>query len=174
MLAGLISASAWFAVFVVAQIVAVPLFRVVHRTRLILRLFAFALAGHVVTILAIRAGMPSAPPDGFNALLATGCGLFLMPCLFILYMPFLYTLMTSLSVQTLIMLEAAPGGALPLAVVRERFTSLAFIRDRLETMQANGYLTRSSDGSWAITAHGSRVALALLAVKRVLRLGHGG
>lgn len=92
--------------------------------------------------------------------------------LFVLYMPFYYVVIASLSVRTLILLRAA-GGHMPRADLVRNFTSERFVRDRLAAMAANGLLVRR-DASYAITNKGAALARAALVVKALWKLGPGG
>jgi len=172
MLVGIVSAIAWFAAFLAAQLAAYWAFGVRHRSKLIVRVFVLAIAGHVATVGWVWVcGKAS---QHFSPVLSFACGVLLLMCLFILYMPFFYTLTTSLSVEILSMLESAPRRRLPLAEVTHRFTSEVFVLDRLETMRANGYFTVTDASGYRLTARGERVARLLDNVKAALALGAGG
>ena len=175
MLAGLLSAGGWFAAFLALQLGAFRVFGVRHRSRFIIRLFSVSLIAHVLTVALLPELAPSADEAPyFKLTLSAICGLLLMLCLLVLYMPLFYTLSTSLSVELLVMLAIAPGRRLAVGSVRDRFTSIAFIRDRLHTMQANRYLLPDDKGGWALTQRGWRVARAFRGVKELLALGPGG
>jgi hypothetical protein len=94
-------------------------------------------------------------------------------CLYVLYMPFYFVVMTSLSVETLVMLAKQADGTLPVAQLRARFASEAFAADRFETMVRSGLLKKASDG-YAVTNNGTRAARPFLFVKAIWRLGAGG
>jgi hypothetical protein len=89
-------------------------------------------------------------------------------------MPFYYSMNTSLSVDTLAMLARAPDGRVPMQAIEQRFCSERFLRDRLQTMGANGYLRHLGGDSWRISRRGLRVARAMSWVKQILGLGPGG
>lgn len=92
--------------------------------------------------------------------------------LFVLYMPFYYVVMTSLSVRTLLLLCEA-GGRIERIAIARRFTDERFVTDRLETMLANGLLIRRNE-RYAITDKGAALARAALFVKALWKLGPGG
>jgi hypothetical protein len=94
--------------------------------------------------------------------------------LYVLYMPFYYVVMASLSVRTLILLRP---GDLPRAQLAQHFTSEHFAAGRLDTMTANGFLARKANGHglrYSLTPKGRALARIALAVKALWRLGPGG
>jgi hypothetical protein len=93
--------------------------------------------------------------------------------LYVLYMPFYFVVMTSLSVETLVMLAKQADRTLPVAQLRARFASEAFAADRFETMVRSGLLEKTPDG-YAVTNNGTRAARPFLLVKALWRLGAGG
>ena len=175
MLAGLISASIWFGMFIVGHIAAFRLASVQRRSKLIIRLFATAIAGHLACVAVLdvitTGGLAGL---GSSLLLSAICGVLLLLCLLVLYMPFYYTLNTSLSVETLAILGRSTVDRLPTQEMERRFTSLAFLQDRLATMQANGYLEKENRDLWILTPRGRRIATVMNTVNRLLSLGPGG
>jgi hypothetical protein len=99
-----------------------------------------------------------------------GCLTFL--CLYVLYMPFYFVVMTSLSVESLIMLDKA-GGRMDVSRLQDRFTSQAFAADRFATMRRNGMLRQTPDGH-AVTDKGRQTIWPFLYIKSLWRLGAGG
>jgi len=93
-------------------------------------------------------------------------------CLYVLYMPFYFVVMTSLSVETLIMLHLS-GGTLHVSQLQERFCSEAFVADRFGTMIRNEMLQHTSDG-YAVTEKGRQTTRPFLFIKSLWRLGAGG
>lgn len=175
MLAGVISALTWFVIFMTVHVAAFHVKPNQDRSKTILRIFTLALLGQVASIILTRLIRPdwmTWASSGVALSIAVGC--LLMACLFVLYMPFYYTVDTSLSIETLAMLSTKGAGNLPLAEVNIRFTSDKFLLDRLETMCRNGYLQRSGDGNYILLARGRRIAGLMLKVKDLLRLGPGG
>lgn len=94
-------------------------------------------------------------------------------CLYVLYMPFYFVVMTSLSVETLIMLLHERNGALRVAQLQDRFTSEAFAADRFATMARNRMLRQTTHG-YAVTDKGRRTTQPFLLIKVLWQLGAGG
>ena len=93
--------------------------------------------------------------------------------LFVLYMPFYYTIATSLSVQTMILLDHEPRKILALRALQEHFVSRDLVQKRLETMVQNGYLHHYSEG-YSLTPRGYATAIIFSRLKKLWRLGAGG
>ncbi len=165
MLTGMLLGIGWFGVFALAH-VALFHFRDVERRFLaIARIFGLAVLGVVASAWLIR---------GYGVGVVTVLvGSLVMGSLFVLYMPFYYTLSASLSVRTLLALKGAPDGRAPLAQLVERFSSVEVVRGRLETMAANGYLRREGE-AYRLTPKGLWVATVFRAIKKIWRLGPGG
>jgi hypothetical protein len=93
--------------------------------------------------------------------------------LYVLYMPFYFVVVTSLSVETLVMLAKQTDGTLPAAQLRARFASEAFVADRFDTMVRNSLLEKTPDG-YSVTKKGRRAVRPFLLVKALWGLGAGG
>jgi hypothetical protein len=93
-------------------------------------------------------------------------------CLFVLYVPAVYTVLTSLSVATLVLLRRS-GGRLPEASLYDRFASRRLIQQRLCVLVDAGHLVGDARG-FSVTPRGRAVAHAFAFVKRLWRLGPGG
>jgi hypothetical protein len=93
--------------------------------------------------------------------------------LYVIYMPFYYVILTSLSVRTLVMLHDQEDCKLPRALIRMPFISEEFVIDRLDIMTKNGFL-KKSDSAYAITRKGELVAHIFMFLKAFWRLGPGG
>jgi hypothetical protein len=91
---------------------------------------------------------------------------------FVLYMPFYYTIVASLSVQSIILIRRQPNGT-EIAELREQFASRRLIEQRLATMAINGFLARNN-GSYTVTAKGRILGRAFSLIKKGWRLGDGG
>lgn len=177
MLAGIISGLFSFFLFMIGHVIWFHVKPDQDRSKIILRIFLLAVLLHCVLILMISIIFPNQMREiGSSEILSIIAGLILMLCMFILYMPFYYTLNTSLSVETLAMIKFKGEGQLPEMQVRDRFTSESFLLDRLETMCRNGYLKQSSiqDKSYLLQSKGQRIAKTMLKVKNCLKLGPGG
>src|SRR5437870_397049 len=118
MLQGIVSGASWFFLFLFIHVFWFHMVHVERCAKAILNTFACCFAGHLVTI-----GLLSGERSLDLVLLRAFYGALVMGCLFIVYMPFYYTIATSLSVQTLICLEEAPGKSLTVALLREQFAS---------------------------------------------------
>ena len=177
MLAGIFSSLLAFIFFMIGHVILFHINPEQDRSKIIVRIFLLAILLHCILMAVMWILIPSQMKlIGSGEILSIIAGVILMLCLFILYMPFYYTLNTSLSVETLAMLKSKGDGLLPELEVRDRFTSEKFLLDRLETMRKNGYLTRSSgkDASYVLQPKGQRIAVVMLIVKNYLKLGPGG
>jgi hypothetical protein len=93
-------------------------------------------------------------------------------CLFVLYTPAVYTVLTSLSVATL-MLVLRNGGRMPEGSLYSRFATRGILRQRLSVLVGSGYLVEDGRGC-RLTPRGRFVARAFAAIKELWRLGPGG
>jgi hypothetical protein len=169
MLQGTTSGAIWFFIFLAIHVLWFHLVTVERCAKLILNVFGACFAAHVGTILMLDSGI--LPPG--QILLRLCYGALIMGCSFVLYMPFYYTIATSLSVQTLIVLESAHTKATSVSDLRERFASAEIVGGRLNVMVANGYLTRQ-DGMYRVAPKGRMVAKVFGYLKEVWKLGPGG
>jgi hypothetical protein len=108
-----------------------------------------------------------------GAILGSLWGMLAYVALFTLYMPFFYTVATSLSVRTIVLLARSPDGALPIPALFDRFGSRALVEGRFSAMMQNGLLLQHG-GEYRLTSKGHLVAQAFSAIKRFWRLGAGG
>jgi hypothetical protein len=93
-------------------------------------------------------------------------------CLFVLYTPAVYTVLTSLSVATL-MLLLHHGGQMAEGSLYSRFATRAILRQRLSVLVVSGYLLEDG-GGMRLTPRGRLVARVFAAIKELWRLGPGG
>jgi hypothetical protein len=93
-------------------------------------------------------------------------------CLFVLYTPAVYTVLTSLSVATL-MLLLRHGGQMAETCLYSRFARHAILRQRLSVLVGSGYLVEDAQG-FRLTPRGRVLARAFAAIKELWRLGPGG
>jgi len=93
-------------------------------------------------------------------------------CLFVLYVPAVYTILTSLSVATLVLLRRS-GGRIPEASLYGQFASRQLMQQRLGVLLGAGHVVRDGRG-FSLTSRGRAVARAFAFVKRLWRLGPGG
>ncbi len=174
MLAGLLLGMLWFLVFLAGHLGVLALRPVRRRFAFIVQVFAAAAAALVASCL-LAAGGSAALGGGFacGTAVNAAAGLLVMLCLFVVYMPFLFVIGTSLSVQSLVLLSQRPAGVLPLRTLSEAFVSKELVGARLETMVLNGYLRRRGS-AYVLTPRGRAVAGAFASLKRLWRLGAGG
>jgi hypothetical protein len=93
-------------------------------------------------------------------------------CLFVLYVPAVYTILTSLSVATLVLLRRS-GGRIPESGLYGQFASRQLMQQRLCVLIGAGNVARDGRG-FSLTSRGRAVARAFAFVKRLWRLGPGG
>ena len=165
-LVALAAAMAWFLVFFFAHIGGVR--AGFENARWLLISYTACFLGAVVTPIVLTAwhhGMQT-------IILAATMAALISACLFALYVPALYTVLTSLSVQTMLLLRCR-GGALPEAELYDRFASRKVMKERLATLLANGYV--APDGlSYRLTPRGRAIAKFFRSIKILWNLGPGG
>jgi hypothetical protein len=93
-------------------------------------------------------------------------------CLFILYVPAVYTVLTSISVETLMLLRRS-GGHMSQTSLHDRFASRGIMQQRLSVLVGAGYLIEGARG-FTLTARGRGLARAFAFLKNLWRLGPGG
>jgi hypothetical protein len=164
-LAAVALAGAWFCVFVVVHIAG---WRAGHgNARWLLISYGTCAAGTLISVIGLTARW-----DPVAVLAAVLLALMTSACLFVLYVPAVYTVLTSLSVQTLVMLRRA-GGTLPEADLYVHFTGRAIVDDRLATLAASGYLV-ADGGRFRLTSRGRALATTFAFVKEFWKIGAGG
>lgn len=165
----LIVAVLWTVAFVIAQVCLVRYVVPPSRFKATVVAFGLAVAGNSLSVFAALVGTCGTARLLLNLLYAD----LAMLCAFNLYMPFYYTIAASLSVQTMIALEGTPQGQAPLTELHGQFASQSIVEGRLESMVANGYLTRSGD-CYRLTRKGRLTARVSQCFKECWRLGPGG
>ncbi len=156
----MVAAPLGFAAFALAHVTLFHLRPVKRRSQAILGLFAAAVVTVALTVMT------------FAGVLAAMYATVLMGTAFVLYMPFYYTIDTSVSVRTMLELAASPSGLTREELVA-RYHLEWMVRRRLETMTVNGYLVQM-DERFTVTPRGRLVARVFGAVKTVAHLGPGG
>jgi hypothetical protein len=105
-------------------------------------------------------------------LLVPAMAVFLLACAFILYMPFVFVISSSLSIDTLLLMQRN-GGAMSRAALYDRFASTEAAGRRFEIMRGNGMVS-AQDGHYRLTAKAARTAHFFAGVKHLWKLWPGG
>jgi hypothetical protein len=162
----LAAAAAWFLVFFFAHIGGVR--AGLENARWLLISYAACFVGTLVTAILLTAWH-----HGMQAvILATLMAVLTSACLFALYVPALYTVLTSLSVQTMMVLRRR-GGELPEAELYDRFASRKIMEQRLATLLGSGYVALEGP-SYRLTPRGRAIAQFFRPVNILWNLGPGG
>lgn len=170
MILGVASGVFWFLFFLLIHICWFHYVYVRDSFKLIMKLLVGCTAGHCSGVLLITWFFAS----DFTPILSSLYGVLIIFSLFIVYMPFYYTIATSLSVQTLIALEGSPDKRLSMDELRSRFASHDTVSKRLLIMVNNGYLDADAAGRYHTTLKGHRVSQCFGYLKELWRLGPGG
>jgi hypothetical protein len=144
----------------------------VDHARCTLVLFAAGLLGQLLTVFLLLHFVDARDSLRSSDAVSILAGSLVMASLFVLYMPFYYTVATSLSVQSLIMIDRA-GGVMPLRRLTDTFVSDAILHVRLDSMARNGYVIRQGD-TYCVTSKGMHIAKLFSTIKRIWALGPGG
>jgi hypothetical protein len=173
LLIGSVVGGAWFVAFVLAHVGTFATLPIRNRSAAILALFGGAVLGALLSAAFVPAdSIPNIVPTS-HRVMAVLAALLVMACCFVLYMPFYYTIATSLSVQTMIAVEEAPGHRLPLASLASPDVYEQIVAGRLASMIQSGYLSADGD-RYRATPRGHRMAHIFGALKDLWRLGPGG
>jgi hypothetical protein len=162
-----LAAAAWFAAFVLAHVLGWRAGR--SQAGWLLLTYAASLVGMLVTVASVTLASHGLLP----AILAAALATLISACLFVVYVPAVYTVLTSLSVQTMLMLRRH-GGAMAERELYDRFAGRAIVRDRLATLVASGYLVPEGGTRFRLTPRGRSLARAFAFVKALWKLGPGG
>ena len=165
-LIGVAAAAAWFLVFFFTHIGGLR--AGFENARWLLMSYAACFLGALITAILLTAWY-----HGMHAvILAAMMSALTSACLFALYIPALYTVLTSLSVQTMMLLRRR-GGAMLETALYDRFASRAIMEQRLATLLASGYV--APDGpSYRLTSRGRAIAKLFKPVKVLWNLGPDG
>ena len=159
-------AFAWFLVSVIVHILG---WRAgFDNARWLLASYPLSLLGALASTIVWTA----ASATGLAIVLAVLIALLTSACLFVLYVPAVYTVLTSLSVQTLVLLRRR-GGSVSEAELYDRFAGRAIVHERLAVLAESGYLARQGTG-FGLTARGRAVAKTFALLKTFWGLGAGG
>ena len=173
MILGLLAGLLWFALFLAAHLAVIRWARSEAKARIGQRLFLAGLAGIAIGLWpAVTLLQGSVLAQG-GLIMAMLWGILGYVGLFVLYMPFYYTVVASLSVRTVIRLHQRPDRRMPIAELQEEFASRRLVGQRLATMTANGFLADRVSG-YAPTSKGRSIATIFSWLKRFWQLGAGG
>jgi hypothetical protein len=174
MILGILAGLIWFGLFFVAHLTVIHCAGLELRARMIQRLFLAGLAGIVISLWPLAAVAQGSPLAHGGLMMGLICGILSYVGLFVLYMPFYYTVVASLSVRTMIMVHRRrPDGQMPIADLREEFVSRRLVGQRLATMVTNGFLVDRGD-AYVLSPKGRMAAAVFSWIKRFWRLGAGG
>jgi hypothetical protein len=173
MIIGLLAGLLWFVFFFAASLAGVRWARPERKARINQRLFLAGLAGTAISLWPAAVVLHGTPLGHGGVMMAILYGILGYVGLFVLYMPFYYTVMASLSVQTMVLLHRRPGDHMPIAELREQFVSRGLVGQRLATMAANGFLVPRGD-AYALSPKGRWTAAIFNWLKRFWGLGAGG
>ena len=165
-LSTLIVVAIWFLIFVCLHIVGLRSRQ--GNVQWLVRSYAACCAATLVSVAALSMWRDSGQP----LLLLLFIALLTSACLFVLYVPAVYTILTSLSVATLILLRRT-GGRLPQTSLYDRFATRGLIQQRLCVLVGAGYLAENACGL-SLTSRGRALARAFGFIKRLWCLGPGG
>jgi len=173
MIVGLLAGLLWFALFFAAHLAVICWARSEIKARINQRLLLAGLAGIAISLWPASAVLHGSALAHGGLIMAILCGSLTYVGLFVLYMPFYYTVVASLSVRTMVMLHRRLGARMPIAEVREEFVSRGLVGQRLATMATNGFLMDKGDG-YALSSKGRLTSMIFSWVKQFWRLGSGG
>lgn len=162
MISSLILACVWFALFVVGHLIYFNINPAALRAKFITNLFVLTLLGYLVSTILLFQG---------NVMMSLLWGWLTLFSFFVLYMPFYYVIATSLSVQSMILVQTE--GRYPLQQLQETFVSKNLVGNRLSLMVTNDYLIEVN-GRYSLTSKGRRIAHIFLFFKNLWKLGAGG
>jgi hypothetical protein len=169
MAVALAAAALWTLVLILAQVSLLRWARLRNRFMASLVAFLLVLAGNSLSVFGTLIGMAGPARTLLNVFYAD----LALLCAFVLYMPFYYTIAMSLSVQTMISLQATAEGNAPLTELHGRFASRSILDGRLESMVANSYLSRRG-ACFGLTRKGRLTARVFQWFKARWQLGPGG
>jgi hypothetical protein len=173
MILGLLAGLLWFALFFAAHLAVIRWARLESKARMNQRVFLAGLAGIAISLWPASAVLHGSALAHGGLIMAILWGILTYVGLFVLYMPFYYTVVASLSVRTMVMLHRRPGARMPIAELREEFVSRRLVGQRLATMATNRFLVDRGDG-YTLSPKGRSTATVFCWIKRFWRLGAGG
>jgi hypothetical protein len=173
MILGLLAGLGWFFAFVAAQLIAIRLALPQNRPKATQRLFGIGAGAMVLSLILGCAILPPGNLVHGGWPMASLWGVLAYGSMFVLYMPFYYTVVASLSVQTIVSLSRQTDGSATITSIRDQFAGREIVAKRLETMVENGFLRRGPSG-YELAPKGRFVAVFFSFLKQVWQLGPGG
>jgi hypothetical protein len=165
-LSTLIVVAIWFLIFVCLHIVGLRSRK--GNVQWLVLSYAACGAAMLVSVIALSMWHDS----GQTLLLSILIAVLTSACLFVLYVPAVYTILTSLSIATLILLRRT-GGRMPEPSLYDRFATRGIIQQRLCVLVGAGYLVQGACG-FSLTPRGRALAWVFAFIKRLWCLGPGG
>ena len=95
-------------------------------------------------------------------------------CFYIVYMPFFFTIYTSLSVQTMVIMNDTGAGLVPIESLKSIFASNELVSKRLDALNKNGFLKPKDSNRYCLTFKGKCFSRLFIFLKWLWRLGPGG
>jgi hypothetical protein len=173
MILGLLAGLLWFVFFFAAHLGATRWARSESKARINQRLFLTGLAGIAISLWPATGVLQGSPLAHGGLIMAVLWGILSYAGLFVLYMPFYYTVVASLSVRTMVMVHRRPDGRMPVVELREEFVSRRLVGERLATMATNGFLIDRGDW-YALSPKGRLTATVFSWIKSFWKLGADG
>jgi hypothetical protein len=170
---GLLTGLLWFALFFSAHLAVIRWGSSESKARVNQRMFLAGLSGIAISLWPITAGRHDSALAHGGLIMAVIWGILGYVGLFVVYMPFYYTVVASLSVRTMVMVHRRCGARMPVAELREQFVSRRLVGQRLATMATNGFLIDRRNG-YALSPKGRLAATVFSWIKRFWKLGAGG
>jgi len=165
-LAVLIAVAIWFLVFVCIHIGGLRSRK--GNAQWLVCSYAVCCLATLVTVVTLSMWCDS----GQTLLLSIPIAVLTSACLFVLYVPAVYTILTSLSVATLTLLRRTDG-RMPETSLYDRFATREISQRRLCILVGAGYLAEEACG-FSLTSRGRALARAFSFIKSLWCLGPGG
>jgi hypothetical protein len=173
MILGLLVGLLWFALFFAGHLAVIRWASSESKARINQQIFLVGLAGVAMSLWPASAIVQVSALTYGGLIMAVLWGVLSYVGVFVLYMPFYYTIVASLSVRTMVMLHRRPGARMPIAELREEFASRRLVGQRLATMATNGFLISRGD-AYRLSLKGRFTAATFSRIKKLWRLGAGG
>jgi hypothetical protein len=162
MIFGILSGVFWFLVFLTCKIGILHHYRIKNKSRIIIRLFLITILAGLVLSVFLGRSIPEIT-----------IGLVVMFSFFILYMPFYYTIASSVSIQSLVLLAEKRTHTSTMGELKQRFASAEIVSYKLKSMENSGLLLSNGE-TYKVTLKGRFVAWAFGLIKSIWNLGPGG